>query len=121
MYRKETKRKTKLPTGTYTSVVKEIEFDPEYVNEEAFYIRYQLVNENGTEYEHTETFFNTSENERTDELFSYWENNGIPYKNIKAFKGCREKLTFKKTVKNNTSKLVIAQREFLGRSEEEIT
>ena len=92
MYRKETKRKTKLPTGTYTSVVKEIEFDPEYVNEEAFYIRYQLVNENGTEYEHTETFFNTSENERTDELFSYWENNGIPYKNIKAFKGCREKL-----------------------------
>lgn len=119
MYRKETKRKTKLPTGTYTTVVKDIDYDPEYMDKEAFFVCYEMVNEDGVNYTHSEIFFNTWDNDRTAELFEYWENNGIPYDDIKAFKGCREKLTFKKTVKNNTSQLVIACREFLGHFEEE--
>ena len=119
MYRKETKRKTKLPTGVYTSTVMEIDFDPEYLNDEAFFIRYRLVDENGVEYEHRELFFNTEDNERTAELFEYLESNGIPLDEIKHFEGCREKLTFKKTVKNNRSQMVIACREFLGHFEEE--
>ena len=119
MYRKEIKRKTKLPTGVYTSTVMEIDFDPEYLNDEAFFIRYRLVDENGVEYQHREVFFNTEDNDRTAELFEYLERNGISLEAIKKFEGCREKLTFKKTVKNNRSQLVIACREFLGHPEEE--
>lgn len=119
MYRKEAKRKIKLPTGTYKSIVKDIDYDPEYMDREAFFVCYELVNENGVKYDHREIFFNTWENDRSAELFEYWEMNGIPSDDIKAFKGCREKLTFKKTVKNNCSQLIIAQREFLGHFEEE--
>ena len=119
MYRKEKSRKQKLPTGVYTATVKEIDFDPDYMNEEAFFIRYELVDENGVEYQHRELFFNTEDNKRTAELFEYLENNGISLDEIKYFEGCREKLTFKKTVKNNRSQLVIACREFLGHPEEE--
>ena len=120
MYRNESKRTPKLPTGTYTSTVTEIDFDPEYMNYEAFFVCYKLVNESGVEYAHRELFFNTWDNERTAELFAYWENNGVDIDDIKTFHGCREKLTFKKTVKNNTSQLVIAQREFLGYPEGEV-
>lgn len=119
MYRTETKRTTKLPTGVYTSTVTEIDYDPEYMNDEAFFVRYKLVNENGVEYDHHELFFNTWENDRTAELFEYWERNGIPHDEIHMFKGCHEELTFKKTVKNNSSQLVITCRKFLGHPEEE--
>lgn len=119
MYRKESFRKKKLPTGTYTSEVIEIDYDPEYMDKEAIFIRYKMVDENGVEYEHRELFFNNWDNDRTADLFDYWEENGIPHDEIYMFNGCREKLTFKKTVKNNTSQLVIACREFLGHPEEE--
>lgn len=65
------KAKAKLPVGVYQSTVKSIGFHQDYADEDAILVQYELVAENGSRYEYSETFWNDEGNLRTAQFFDY--------------------------------------------------
>ena len=116
----KTKTASSLKVGVYDSVVTEIGFHPDYRDEEAILVRYQLTNEIGKTYDYCEIFFNSESNKRSQAFFAYLVKNGIPLEGFTSFKGCHEKLELKKTVRGNRTMLTIADRQFVFHSEGDV-
>ena len=107
------KSSKKMVPGTYDSVITYAGDNPEYVEGEAFEIRYELVGENGDRYTHRETFCNDAENARTAEFEEYLQQNGMTLGNPSALIGCKERLEFKKHNQGGRTYLNIVNREFV--------
>jgi len=92
------KRSPKIPVGKYTSVVKSIEYDESYANEEAIRIRYTLTDENGAQYEYSELFHNLDTNDRTVQFFNYSDLANIKYREdgLPDLEGFSETLVIKR-------------------------
>ena len=92
------KRTPKIPVGKYTSVVKSIQYDESYANEEAVRIRYTLTDENGAQYEYSELFHNLDTNDRTVQFFDYLDSAGIANREdgLPDLVGFRETLVIKR-------------------------
>lgn len=103
-----------LKVGKFDSVVTDICFHPDYCAEEALLVKYQLSDEKGLNYAYEEVFFNKESNLRTQDFFQYLIENGIPLENFTEFKGCKEKISLKKTVRGNRPMLTIDDRKFVS-------
>ena len=111
--KKSSRNNRKLTHGTYDSTITHAGDNPEYVEGEAFEIRYKLLDENGYEYTHRETFFNDLNNARTAEFEEYLQQNGLTLGNPSALIGSKERLEFKKHNQNGRIYLNIVKREFV--------
>ncbi len=113
---KPQKGSSHLQVGTYSSVVVDIDFHPDYCAEEALLVKYQLTSDNGRSYDYQEVFLNKESNQRTQCFFDYLIDNGIPLERFTDFKGCKEKITIKKTSRGSRPMLTIDKREFISRA-----
>ena len=114
---KTQKNSLPLKVGKYDSVVTDICFHPDYCTEEALLVKYLLSDESGKSYNYQEVFFNQESNTRTQAFLDYLINNGIPLENFTDFRGCKEKIALKKTVRGNRPMLTIDKRQFVSHPE----
>lgn len=110
------KSSKKMVPGIYDATITYAGDNPEYVEGEAFEIRYKLLDENGYEYAHRETFFNDLDNARTAEFEEYLQQNGMTLGNPSALIGCKERLEFKKHNQNGRTYLNVVKREFVPKA-----
>lgn len=107
-----------VKVGVYESVVTSIKYCSDFDIEEAFEVKYDLVDEKGVHYSHKEVFYNNVKNERTRAFFKYLTDNGICLDNVDTFVGCRERLVFKKQIGSNQKAYInIVSRQFLSHPE----
>lgn len=91
----------------------------DYIEGEVLEIHYSVTTPQGDK-PYREIFFIKSYIKRTCDFIDYLVTNDIPLDDLTAFVGCREELTFKKTIHNNKSMITIAKRRFLGKGEANI-
>ena len=90
--RKQQRQATKkLPEGAYDSVVVDVHWSDDHEPEKAFEVVYQITDENGSAYQHSEIFFNDERNKRTTDFEDYLVKHGIY--DLVDFVGKRERLS----------------------------
>lgn len=104
---------TVIPVGKYQSVCTKIEFHPDYADDEAIKIEYEITGESGQKFAYSEVFYNTTANERTEQFFRYVDEAGIPdsENGLPDLVGRREKIVLKK--RTNYRQPVIVERNFV--------
>ena len=114
----KTKGKPKLPSGFYTSTVKAVEEPDDYKAGTVVKVTYELIDENGEVFSHSELFILNAGNQRTRDIEEYLASQGM--EEWKDFVGCREKVEIRKNPSRYGGSLpTIVDRQFLGREEEE--
>lgn len=103
----------KLKPGTYISVVLDIKYDDKCVDGTAIKIWYEIENEKGEKYKHSEIFHTGYYNSRTRQFYDYLEENGIDTESIDAFIGCHEKVVIKWNPTYKGTFPAIVEREFI--------
>ena len=105
--------KSGLKVGSYEATVISIGYHPDYADEGALQVTYELVNGSGERFTYKETFINNYRNARTKAFFEYLESNGIPVDSLENFCGCKENIVLKKNATNRGTFLNIDEREFV--------
>ena len=121
-FKKTTNRKSTIAVGVYASKVTTVEFHPDYVDESAIRITYELtgLGENKNVHIYKETFFLNDANKRTKVFFEYLDANGITPETLKSFEGCSEELTIKKNVRGAVTFPTITERRFVSQGDEDV-
>ena len=101
--------------GEYTSTVIKIEEAPSYKAGDAYKITYLMSStEDSREFEKSEIFINSMQNERTAKLINDWKNDGFIVNNIEDILGVMESVTLEYEVIRGNPYLNITKRNFVG-------
>lgn len=103
-------KKSTVTPGVYESVVKKVEFNPDYKDNTGLQVFYELRDTKGKTYEFKEFFYNVAYNKRTEDFGEYLEKLGIDTSEISNIIGLREVLTLKWNIKANKAFLSIVNR-----------
>ena len=103
--------------GVFNAIVADVRTPDDYVEGEAFEVIYDVETPKGT-FPFRELFFMKRYNRRTQNFLTYLSQSGIDIEDITSFIGCQEKLTFKRVVVENRSRLNIVSREFISKDAE---
>ena len=106
-------KKPTVTPGVYNSVVKKVEFNPDYKDNTCLRVFYELYDSDGKTYEFKELFYNVPGNRRTEELGDYLENAGLDTSEISNLIGLREVVTIKWNIRGNNSYPSIVERKIL--------
>lgn len=110
------KRRLNFP-GTFDALVSDVRYPDGYLEGEAFEVLYEVKTPKGL-LPFRELFFLKRYNRRTQDFLNYLVKSGIDDEDITTFIGCCEKLTFKRVVVENRSRLNIVDREFISKDAE---
>lgn len=107
------KHSSTIPVGEYRSVCTKIDFHPDYADEEAIKVEYEITSESGQKFAYSEVFYNTTANDRTVQFFDYVDEAGIPdaENGLPDLVGRRENIVLKKRA--NYRNPVIIERNFI--------
>ncbi len=121
-FKQTSNKKAMIPVGVYASEVKAVEFHPDYADESAILITYELTGpgESQKVQSYKETFFLNDANKRTKVFFEYLDANGITPETLKSFEGCSEELTIKKNVRGAVTFPTITERRFVSQGDEDV-
>lgn len=110
----------KLKPGSYTSEIIEVKEKPGYVKGQAFVIVYRLTDDNGNEYEKTETFINDFAVPRTKAFVDYVEDSVHELEVVEDLVGLKEKVSLEYEVITGKTYLNITERSVINEEEENI-